>query len=144
MEALKHIIIKSAINFYTSNMPETLIMADLGCSSGPNTLSIVESIIDAINRTCCEASKPPPEFMVFLNDLPTNDFNTVFAAVPEFVKKVSNCHSHESCGPSVFVAGVPGSFYGRLFTNRSLHFACSCYSLHWLSQVSASSTIHYA
>ena len=34
-----------------------------------------------------------------------------------------------------FVAGVPGSFYGRLFPRNSLHFAHSSYCLMWLSQV---------
>ena len=41
-----------------------------------------EAIIDAISSTCREASEPQPEFMVSLNDLPTNDFNTIFATVP--------------------------------------------------------------
>ncbi|ONK79187.1 uncharacterized protein A4U43_C01F3810 [Asparagus officinalis] len=127
IDALQHIINNSAIDAYTSQTPETLAMADLGCSSGPNTLSIIRTIIDAINRTCTEASKASPEFMVFLNDLPTNDFNSVFATLPEFIKNLG-------CS-SVFMAGVPGSFYGRLFPNSSLHFISSCYSLHWLSQV---------
>ncbi|KAH7689253.1 SAM dependent carboxyl methyltransferase protein [Dioscorea alata] len=34
-----------------------------------------------------------------------------------------------------YVAGVPGSFYGRLFPSNSLHFAHSSYCLMWLSQV---------
>ncbi|KAJ3696674.1 hypothetical protein LUZ61_000379 [Rhynchospora tenuis] len=34
-----------------------------------------------------------------------------------------------------FVAGLPGSFYGRLFPSQSVHFFHSSYSLHWLSQV---------
>ena len=34
-----------------------------------------------------------------------------------------------------YAAGVPGSFYGRLFPKSSLHFVYSGYSLHWLSKV---------
>lgn len=34
-----------------------------------------------------------------------------------------------------YAAGVPGSFYDRLFPNSSLHFACSLFSLHWLSKI---------
>lgn len=137
MESLKHIVIESATDFYLSETPGTLTMVDLGCSSGPNTLSMLGSIIQAINRCCHEASKPPPEFMVFLNDLPTNDFNTVFATVPEFVRELNDSCKNNGCSiPSVCMAGVPGNFYGRLFPTNSLHFISSCYSLHWLSQVS--------
>ncbi|KAJ0619761.1 putative methyltransferase [Helianthus annuus] len=58
------------------------MIADLGCSSGMNTLSLASNIIDIV---------------------------------------------HE-----VF---VPGSFYGRLFPDESLHLIHSSYSVHWLSQV---------
>ncbi|KAI3968510.1 hypothetical protein MKX01_007820, partial [Papaver californicum] len=34
-----------------------------------------------------------------------------------------------------FVAGMPGTFYGRLFPSNTVHFVHSSYSLHWLSQV---------
>jgi jasmonate O-methyltransferase len=37
-------------------------------------------------------------------------------------------------GPCFF-AGVPGSFYCRLFRAKSLHFVHSSYSLMWLSRV---------
>jgi hypothetical protein len=66
---------------------------------------------------------------VLLNDLPTNDFNTIFSRIPEFAGKV------KVDNPLVFMSGVPGSFYGRLFPTNSVHFVCSFSSLHWLSQV---------
>ncbi|ONK60751.1 uncharacterized protein A4U43_C08F22170 [Asparagus officinalis] len=130
MESLKHILIKSAIDFYTSEAPQTLTIADLGCSCGPNTFAMVKRIIEGICKSCCEMSSTLPDFMVFLNDLPTNDFNSVFVGVPEFVEEMKDCS-----GASVFLAGVPGSFYGRLFPSCSLHFVCSLHSVHWLSQV---------
>ncbi|KAL0432096.1 UNVERIFIED_CONTAM: Salicylate carboxymethyltransferase [Sesamum radiatum] len=37
--------------------------------------------------------------------------------------------------PYCFLSGVPGSFYGRLFAAKSLHFVHSSYSLMWLSKV---------
>ena len=48
---------------------------------------------------------------------------------------LSAAKSDEWGRPMVFLSGVPGSFYGRLFPRTSVHFICSCSSLHWLSQV---------
>nr|GMD84654.1 salicylate carboxymethyltransferase-like [Ipomoea batatas] len=74
-----------------------------------------------------------PEFQIYLNDLPTNDFNTIFQSLPkheeDFRREIG-----EGCG-MCFFNGVPGSFYGRLFPSDTLHFVHSSYSLHWLSQV---------
>uniref|UniRef100_A0A7N2R3A3 Uncharacterized protein n=1 Tax=Quercus lobata TaxID=97700 RepID=A0A7N2R3A3_QUELO len=54
-----------------------------------------------------------------------------------------NSYSHNSAlqrekgndvGPC-FIAGMPGSFYGRLFPSKSLDFVHSSYGVHWLSKV---------
>ncbi|KAL3347135.1 hypothetical protein AABB24_021020 [Solanum stoloniferum] len=61
------------------------------------------------------------EFQVFFNDHVTNDFNTLFRSLP--------------VDRSYYASGVPGSFHGRLFPSRSIHFAhCSC-AIHWLSKI---------
>nr|XP_029122104.1 salicylate carboxymethyltransferase isoform X2 [Elaeis guineensis] len=135
MDALKHIIVHSAVNVYISKTPTSFSMADLGCSSGPNALCMAGDIIEAIDEKCSKLSQQTPEISVFLNDLPMNDFNAIFANFPEFFKKLKTHASRErDIHPFVFLAGVPGSFYGRLFLNNSLHFIYSCLSLHWLSQ----------
>lgn len=114
---------------------ECIKMADLGCSSGPNTLFLVRDIIDIIHEKCQQLNiHKVPVFQVFLNDLPGNDFNTIFKSLPSFYEKLQQEKGREF-GPC-FVAAMPGSFYGRLFPNRFLHFVHSSYSLHWLSQVS--------
>ncbi|KAM3331828.1 hypothetical protein ACQJBY_027616 [Aegilops geniculata] len=136
MDTLKSLIINSATDVYISQMPERFTVADLGCSSGPNALCLVEDIIGGIGKVCCRSSQPPPEFSVLLNDLPTNDFNTIFFSLPEFTHKLKSAAKSDEWGrPMVFLSGVPGSFYGRLFPRTSVHFICSCSSLHWLSQV---------
>ncbi|KAH0728731.1 hypothetical protein KY284_004596 [Solanum tuberosum] len=102
-------------------------MADLGCSSGTNTLFIVSNIIKIVQVLCDEKSCKMPEFQAYLNDLPHNDFNTIFKSIPSFygdLKDEANC----------FISGVPGSFYERLFPSKSLHLVHSSYSIHWLSQ----------
>ncbi|KAG8474604.1 hypothetical protein CXB51_031223 [Gossypium anomalum] len=118
---------------YCSTYPEEIAIADLGCSSGPNTFFVVSELIkvvDSVRQKICQKS---PEYQVFLNDLPGNDFNTIFRSLSIFQNKL-----REQLGPGIgpcFFTGVPGSFYGRLFRKNSLHFVHSSYSLQWLSQV---------
>ncbi|KAK4429287.1 Jasmonate O-methyltransferase [Sesamum alatum] len=108
-------------------------IADLGCSSGPNTLMVISEIINKIYETCSQMGIPLPELRVSLNDLPGNDFNGIFMLLPEFYR---NLEKENGVGPEgCFISGVAGSFYGRLFPKMSLHFVHSSSSLHWLSQV---------
>ncbi|KAJ4838301.1 hypothetical protein Tsubulata_040410 [Turnera subulata] len=112
-------------------------MADLGCSSGPNTLLPLWEIMETIHSTCRRMNhQKAPALQFFLNDLPGNDFNTVFRSLlPKFYDKLEK-EKFDKLGPC-FVAAMPGSFHGRLFPDNSLHFAHSSYSLHYLSQVPA-------
>jgi salicylate 1-O-methyltransferase len=107
-----------------------LAIADLGCSSGPNTLVLVSTAVAAVRRRCSELRRQPPELCVHLNDLPNNDFNLVTKSLATYAK------AQESLGPPVLTSIVPGSFHARLFSKRSLHLVCSNASLQWLSKVS--------
>ncbi|KAK8626801.1 hypothetical protein V6N13_134432 [Hibiscus sabdariffa] len=119
--------------YSSNNFPKCLKIADLGCSSGPNTLSLVREIVDAVDKTCRCSNRKAPMFQVFLNDLPGNDFNAVFRSLPSFTASLME-EKGSNFGPC-FVAAMPGSFYGRLFPNGFLHFVHSSYSLHWRSRV---------
>lgn len=118
-------------------------IADLGCSSGPNSLMSISNIIDTIHNLCPDLNRPDPELRISLNDLPSNDFNSIFASLPEFYYRLNKRDNNNKeglgfsrgGGESCFVSAVPGSFYGRLFPRRSLHFVHSSSSLHWLSKV---------
>ena len=120
-------------NLCCNNFPARLCIADLGCSSGPNTLFAVLEFVTTVDKVHKKMGHELPEIQVFLNDLPGNDFNTIFKSLPTFQKDLQKTMGAgaESC----FVTGVPGSFYGRLFLGKSLHFVHSSYSLQWLSQV---------
>ncbi|KAI7753637.1 hypothetical protein M8C21_010155 [Ambrosia artemisiifolia] len=107
--------------------------ADLGCSSGSNTLFLASNIIEIVHEVCQDGKRKIPQFQVCLNDLYVNDFNNVFKLLPDFYKTLKK-EKGENFGP-YFVSAVPGSFYGRLFPDKSLHLVHSCYSIHWLSQV---------
>jgi jasmonate O-methyltransferase len=103
-----------------------MMVADLGCSSGPNALELVSVAVEAIISHSDQFQQPPPEVCVFLNDLPDNDFNTVVQSMATL---------HERYSPVVMTGVIPGSFYERLFTSGSMHLFCSSNSLHWLSEV---------
>ncbi|CDY53071.1 BnaC03g76610D [Brassica napus] len=79
----KDIIVKTLQQLYKETRPKSLGIADLGCSSGPNTLSTIRDIIKAV----------------------------IVAHHP-----------------------FPGSFYGRLFPENTIHFIYASFSLHWLSK----------
>lgn len=126
--------LEEAVGFLCSVItPKTMNIADLGCGSGQNSLVPVNIILEAVKLNCGRFRRSMPEFSIFLNDLPENDFNIIFKIIPAFVEKLraKNGEDFESC----FFSGIPGSFYGRLFPSESLHFVYSSSSLHWLSQV---------
>ncbi|KAJ0039785.1 hypothetical protein Pint_28338 [Pistacia integerrima] len=120
-------------DMFSSSSPTCFKVADLGCSSGPNTLLVVSEIIDIIQGICHQVNRKSPEFQVFLNDLPENDFNSIFKSIPAFyeILKREKLYNFGAC----FISGLPGSFYDRLFPTATLHFVHSSYSVHWLSKV---------
>ncbi|KAJ0605752.1 putative caffeine synthase [Helianthus annuus] len=62
------------------------MIADLGCSSGMNTLLRASDIIKTVHEVCQENNRTTPQFQVCLNDLFGNDFNNVFKSLPNFYK----------------------------------------------------------
>ncbi|KAK8691941.1 hypothetical protein V6N13_075432 [Hibiscus sabdariffa] len=114
-------------------LPVTCIkVADLGCASGPNAFLPTYEIMNITTRFCQQSHLDSPELQVFLNNLPHNDFNTVFRSVPAFHARLLE----DKGEPRVpcFIIGVAGSFYQRLFSSKSIHFVHSSYCLHWLSK----------
>lgn len=71
-----------------------MVVADLGCSSGPNALLVVSEVISKL-RDCCIRQETTSTststdgrhgggmsvLQFFLNDLPGNDFNLVFRSL---------------------------------------------------------------
>nr|GMD85495.1 salicylate carboxymethyltransferase-like [Ipomoea batatas] len=130
----KPITDRAITNLYTSlNNPKTISIADLGCSSGPNTFLAVSDLVKAVDTARKKLRQNSPEFHIYLNDLPSNDFNTIFQSLQKHQEEIKR-ELGDGSGPCFF-NGVPGSFYERLFPTDSLHFVHSSYSLHWLSQV---------
>ncbi|ONK70106.1 uncharacterized protein A4U43_C05F30320 [Asparagus officinalis] len=134
MHIAKPIVQQSISQLYCKLQPtESLTIADLGCSCGPTTFITISEIMDEIYEVCHRLSCQVPELTFFLNDLPGNDFNSIFKYLPTYDKMVKK--EKGSKYAPYYVVGVPGSFYGRLLPEESIHFVHSSYSLHWLSQV---------
>ncbi|XP_058745043.1 indole-3-acetate O-methyltransferase 1-like [Vicia villosa] len=115
---------------------KAFVVADLGCSSGSNTINMMNVIINHIIQRYEAIGCNPPEFSAFFSDLPSNDFNSLFQLLPPIAEGVSmeECLATEK-ERSYFVAGVPGSFYRRLFPARTVDVFHSAFSLHWLSKI---------
>ncbi|KAM3209547.1 hypothetical protein ACQJBY_063932 [Aegilops geniculata] len=114
-----------------SDRRSTMVVADLGCSSGPNTLRVVSEVIGAVQfyTRKSEEQRRAVEVQFFLNDLPGNDFNLVFRSL----EQLEDLGGKET--QPYYVAGLPGSYYRKLFPSRSVHFFHSSYSLMWRSKV---------
>ncbi|KAK4356881.1 hypothetical protein RND71_022491 [Anisodus tanguticus] len=119
-------------DLYCSLFPKTLCIADLGCSSGANTFLVVSELVKIVEKERKIHNLQSPEILFHFNDLPGNDFNTIFQSLGKFQQDLRK-QIGEEFGPCFF-SGVPGSFYTRLFPSKSLHFVHSSYSLMWLSQ----------
>ncbi|KAL0434322.1 UNVERIFIED_CONTAM: Salicylate carboxymethyltransferase [Sesamum latifolium] len=85
---------------------KSLCMAELGCSSGPNTLIVATEFVKLVSQLCRKHGHDQlPEFQIQLNDLP------------------------ETISTPFFQVLCP-----QLFAAKSLHFVHSSYSLMWLSK----------
>ncbi|CDP17556.1 unnamed protein product [Coffea canephora] len=96
---VNHALNRSIQEFCQANLAEAecITVADLGCASGLNTLLAVESIIDSINKECHNLNiLKLPNIQVFLNDLMSNDFNSIFKLLPSFYQKLEESYGRGS------------------------------------------------
>ncbi|KAL1223652.1 Loganic acid O-methyltransferase [Cardamine amara subsp. amara] len=119
-EAINKLIMEKLNAKTLISKSNTFHIADLGCATGPNTFFLVKDIIKSV-ETSLEPNSLKPEFLVFFNDLPKNDFNTLFTSLPQ--------------DRSYFAVGVPGSFYDRVLPQSSVHIVVTVGATHWLSSV---------
>ena len=102
-------VLHKAIEEVYKSLPNrwsTMVVADLSCLSGPNTLRVVSEVIGAVqfNTQKSEEERRAVEVQFFLNDLPGNDFNLVFRSL----EQLEDLGGKET--QPYYVAGLPGSY----------------------------------
>lgn len=134
-------LVESAIQSLISEDNEIVLkglnIADLGCGLGPVPMALVSLIHEVVDRKCKELSEVPkisPQLVIFMNDLPCNDFNMLFRDLLK-LNVVNTKEKDNENVPSCFLMAAPGSYYEALFPRKCLHFVHANYALHWLSQV---------
>ncbi|CAN6243809.1 unnamed protein product [Urochloa humidicola] len=131
MQSLLHVLKGTLDTLQLPSLPEKfLTAADLGCSCGQNTIDIANVIVQHISEQYGSRGQAAPELCFYFSDLPSNDFNTLFRLLQDSTTTDDNGSRRR-----YFAAGVPGSFYGRLFPEKSINIFTCTFSLHWLSQV---------
>ena len=86
----KPILEESIYKLYCTSLPTCMKIADLGCSCGPNTLSVTSNIIHIVCETSLRLKVETPTFQIFLNDLFGNDFNSIFKSLPGFYHNLND------------------------------------------------------
>ncbi|KAJ3696664.1 hypothetical protein LUZ61_000369 [Rhynchospora tenuis] len=113
IQKIRPIMDEAITEVHKSLLPEKMVVADLGCSSGPNTFLVLTEVVKIIGKQCRQMGLQLPEMQFFLNDLPGNDFNNIFQSLDSLEKNVRA--DKDAATVTHFVAGLPGSFYDRLF-----------------------------
>ncbi len=123
------------INYAAVRVPipaqRTFSIVDYGCSEGRNSVGSVKKIIHSVHER-----DPGKWISVLHNDLPMNDFNSLFEnlyAAPESSYLSTGNEEQIRAGSKIFAFASGASFYGRVAPDDSVDFALSSCATHWLS-----------
>ena len=101
MVETKPVLEKAVAQVCAAVLLRNLVVCDLGCGSGRNTLIFLSEVIDATRGH-------PVELQFFLNDLPGNDFNHIFQSFEQF-KNLTVADYKGKILPPFYITGLPGS-----------------------------------
>jgi cyclopropane-fatty-acyl-phospholipid synthase len=110
----------------TEPLPDgaTFVVADYGASTGKNSIASVRTAVDAVR-----SASPTRPVAVLHNDVPTNDWNMLFANV------ASDAHSYlHAAGPPVLPLASAISFFEPAAPAGSVHLGVSFSAAHWLRE----------
>jgi hypothetical protein len=108
--------IRSCVAAVSVAADQPFVVADFGCSTGANSISAVETAVDAVRL------RHPDQVVVAVhNDLPTNDWNQLFANVVGARSETGVLHLASAV--SFFEPATPAG---------SVHLGVSFSAAHWL------------
>jgi cyclopropane-fatty-acyl-phospholipid synthase len=102
----------------------TYVIADYGASTGRNSIGSLRTAVDAVRAI--DADRP---IAAIHNDLPTNDWNTLFANLA--ADEGSYLHA---AGPTVLPLASAVSFFEPATPARAVHLGMSFSAAHWLRE----------
>ena len=102
----------------------TFVIADYGCSTGRNSISSLRTAVDSLRSADSDRA-----ITAIHNDLPTNDWNTLFANL------ASDADSYvHAAGPPVVPLASACSFFEPAAPTRAVHLGVSFSAAHWLRE----------
>jgi hypothetical protein len=101
-----------------------IALLDLGSSEGANAIHAAGAIVEVLRQ------RTQADIWMFFDDLPTNDFNRLFA-------NLSSGTTDAAQAAGIYAAAVGGSLFQRVVPISSLHVATTFNAVGWLSSLPA-------
>jgi hypothetical protein len=111
---------------------ENIVIADYGCSQGLNSMKPMSVAIDALRRR----SGPSRPVEIYHNDLPANDFGSLFQVIAEDAGSYTIAHD------KVFPFAIGRSYFEPILPPGSVHAAWNSWTMQWLSKQAADAPDH--
>jgi len=105
---------------------QTVTIIEYGCSGGRNTPAPLSSIFSKIHNI-------PSNVMIYLNDLPRNDFRIVMEAIETAKKENRFLPNDKTWNEYIFT--VPKSFYQQVVPSNSIDYSYCLHAVHWAEEV---------
>lgn len=117
-----------------------LIIADFGCSHGKNSMTCIKAAMDG-----CADLETPVSFIVYLNDLPSNDFDEVKKCLEDSnisYEQHPVLKKHPDTNLATYMIGK--SFYSVCLPHDHINLGFSFNCLHWMKDplVLSKSIVH--
>ena len=103
----------------------TFVVADYGASTGKNSIASVRTAVDAVR-----SASPTRPVAVLHNDVPTNDWNTLFANVVSDEHSYLHAAEFRRCSPLASAI----TFFEPAAPAGSVHLGVSFSAAHWLRE----------
>jgi S-adenosylmethionine-dependent carboxyl methyltransferase len=111
---------------------ENIVIADYGCSQGLNSMKPVSVAIDALRRR----AGPSRPVEIYHNDLPANDFGSLFQVIAEDSDSYTVVHDR------VFPFAIGRSYFEPILPPDSVHAAWNSWTMQWMSRKPADAPDH--